>query len=297
MSQTTRTDLPIDRAQILKAAASMGFLGGGAHSGPRMMALLCNPEVSEREVASLIKKEPAVYARVLRVANSPYYGQPRSITTIERALPVLGLDAVRGIAAAACLDRTMVSGNLHCQVDVAALLNHSLGTAAAAESLASIRHHPLTADAFIASLLHNLGVVIQMQLDAPGIEAIIEIRRTDTVRDIRLLESNFAAVGHAECIAVVFEEWQLPDSLVAAVRHHHDPMAAPSGAHRNLAALVNLGAHLSLANGHTHTLEPAPTERNSQVLRQLELDEEDLDGIAVELPERAAKLRSALLAA
>ncbi len=296
MNQTTFANRDIDRGQILKAAASMGFLGAGAHSGPRMMAILCNPDVSQREVASLIKKEPAICARVLRVANSPYYGQTRSITVIEHALPVLGLDGVRGIAAAACLDRAVVSGDPRGSVDMKALLNHSLATAAAAESLAHIRHRPLAADVFIASLLHNLGVTIQMQLDAPGIEAMIAARRTDAGRDIRVLESECAVVGHEECIAVVFEAWQLPDTLVAAVRHHHTPMAAPE-IHRSMAALVNLGANLSLASGNTYTLEPARAERDVLAMRQLELGEEDLNGVAVELSERAAKLRCTLLAA
>lgn len=296
MVPTTFASPDIDRGQILKAAATMGFLGAGAHAGPRLMAILCNPGVSEREVVSLIKKEPAIYARMLRVANSPYYGQTRSISTIERALPVLGLEGVRGIAAAACLDRATVLGNPRGSVDMKALVNHSVAAAAAADSLAHIRHHALAADAFIASLLHNLGVVIQMQLDAPGIEAIIAARRTEPTRDIRTLELECAAVGHEECIAVVFEAWQLPDSLVAAVRHHHAPMGA-SETHRSMAALVNLGANLSLAGGNTCSLEPAPVERDALAMAQLELGEEDLKGVVVELPERTAELRGTLLVA
>jgi HD-like signal output (HDOD) protein len=286
----------IDREQILKVAASMGLLGAGVHSGPRMMALLCNPQVSEREVATLIYGEPAIYARVLRVANSVYYGQSRSVTTIERAMPLLGLDSVRGIAAAASLDRTVVLGGAGTKVDLQALLSHSLATAAAAESLARIGHRPLASEAFIAGLLHNLGVPVQIQIDAPGIEAMIQARQIDGTRDIRLLESESAAVGHEECIAAVFESWQLPDSLVAAVRYHHDPISAPA-AHRNMAALVNLGAHLALASGYTYPLEPAPGECSAAVMAQLQLAVEDVEGVAAELPVRAARLRSALLAA
>lgn len=284
----------IDREQILKVAASMGLLGAGAHSGPRMMALLCNPQVSEREVTAVIYREPAIYARVLRVANSVYYGQSRSVTTIERALPLLGLDAVRGIAAAACLDRTVALGRAGAKVNMQALLRHSLATAAAAESLARIGHRPLASEAFIAGLLHNLGVPVQIQLDAPGIEAMIQARQIDGNRDIRLLESESAAVGHEACIAVVFDSWQLPDSLVAAVRHHHDPMSAPEP-HRTMAALVSLGAHLALASGHTYTLEPASAERNRPAMTLLGFEEAQLDDLSTRLPEQVAKLRQALL--
>ena len=95
------TEEPVYRAQILKAAGSVGVLGGSALSGPRIMAALCDPEIQAREVCSLIAREPALCARVLRVANSAFYGHARSIATLERALALLGQDAVRGIAAAA----------------------------------------------------------------------------------------------------------------------------------------------------------------------------------------------------
>jgi len=122
------------------------------------MAALCNSDVSPGEVESLVLGEPALYARVLRIANSAYYGQARSITTLSRAVVVLGLDAVRGIAAAACLDRTLPRGWKHPLVDMNAVVHHSVATAAAAEALARIRHPDLAAEAFVAGLLHkNLG--------------------------------------------------------------------------------------------------------------------------------------------
>ena len=248
MESNARTKSPVDRTQILRAAASLGVLGTGSNGAPRIMAALCNPDVSSREVAALVGKEPALYARVLRVANSPYYGQSRSITTIDRALVVLGVDAVRGIAAAACLDRSLPRRGEDSVVDIKSLIRHSIATAASAESLARIRRPALAAEAFIAGLLHNLGIVVQLQLDAPGLQTMIKLREAGDVRDMRALELDCVVIGHEECVGVIFEAWQLPESLIAAARDHHDPMgAAPP--HRELAALINLGANLGLAGG------------------------------------------------
>jgi HD-like signal output (HDOD) protein len=284
----------IDRTQILKAAASLGVLGSGAHSAPRIMAALCNPAVSPREIAALVGKEPALYARVLRVANSPYYGQSRSITTLDRALVVLGIDAVRGIAAAACLDRSMPRRGEDSVVDMKSVIQHSIATAATAESLARIQRPALAAEAFIAGLLHNLGIVVQLHLDAPGIRAIISLREAGDVRDMRALELDCAAIGHEECVGVIFEAWQLPESLIAAAREHHDPMAA-APPHRELAALINLGANLGLAGGSTFGLESSRVARNAPAMACLGLDDAQLDGVAVDMPARVAALRSALL--
>ncbi len=285
---------PIDRAQILKAASSLGVLGEGPHSAPRIMAALCNPDTGTGEIADLVGREPALYARVLRVANSPYYGQMRSIRSVERAVVVLGRDAVRGIAAAACLDRTVPRIQKQSLVDMRAVLHHSLASAAAAEALARLRQEDLASDAFIAGLLHNLGIIVQVYLDTPGIQAMIALRAAGDRRSMRALESEHSNVGHEECIGVIFEEWQLPDCLIAAARAHHDPMGAPD-AYRSLASLTNLGATLGLASGSVFTLEPEALDRNVAAMGCLGLDDGHLNGIAELLPERVAELRKALL--
>jgi HD-like signal output (HDOD) protein len=283
----------IDRAQILKAAGALGVLGSSGAVAGQTLAILCNPAVTAREVAVLVNREPALYTRVLRVANSPYFGQSRAIGKLDRAIVVLGLDAVRGIAAAACLDRSVPRTREFSLIDTAALVQHSLATATAAASLARLRDAALAPEAFIAGLLHNLGIIIQIHLDRPGITAMIGERSRDPTRDMRTLENEWAVVGHEQCIAAIFEAWQLPEPLIAATRHHHDPMAAEEP-HRRLAALVNLGANLGLAGGHTFALEPAAVTRNAAAMQSLGLDDEDLDGIAFDLPQRVVELNRAL---
>jgi len=96
---------------------------------------------------------------------------------------------------------------------------HSLATAAAAEALARARHPEVAPEAFIASLLHNLGIPVQVQVDRAGWrQCWPHVRRRNT-RALLTLEAEHARVGHAECMAVVYESWQLPESLVAATRY------------------------------------------------------------------------------
>ena len=234
-----------------------------------------------------------MYARVLRVANSSYFGQSRAIGKLERAIVVLGLDAVRGIAAAACLDRSVTRTRDLSLIDPRALLLHSLATAIAAASLAGLSDSSLVPDAFVAGLLHNLGIILQIQLDRPGITAMISERRREPTRDMRALENEQAVVGHEQCVAAIFEAWQLPQSLIAATQHHHDPTAAAARDQR-LAALVNLGANLGLASGHTFSLEPAAVIRNAPAMALLGFDDGDLDSIAFDLPQRVVELNRAL---
>jgi HD-like signal output (HDOD) protein len=135
--------------------------------------------------------------------------------------------------------------------------------------------------------------VVQIHLDPQGIGAMISSSRLDPDFDIRSLESQYAAVGHEDCAASIFESWQLPESLVEAARHHHDPMAAPE-AHRDLSALVCLGARLASICGCGFVLEPRGPHWNGAAVAALGVSEEDLARAAAELPARVAELRAAI---
>jgi HD-like signal output (HDOD) protein len=284
----------MDRTLILKTAASAGVLG--AVGAQRIMKALCNPEISAHEVAALVGGDPALSLRVLRVANSAYYQQPRSITSIERALALLGTDSMRGIAAAACLDRIAIRSNKKVVVDMQAFVRHSQATAAAAESLAMIRHPALASEAFIAGLLHNLGTAVQLAIDPSGVESMAESLAVDPTIDIRSLEARLVAVGHEECGAVIFEAWDLPESLIAVARHHHDPSAAPD-AHRDLAALIDLSATAAHGAGFTFTLGPVPSICKPSSMSRMGLNQDEVAAVVDSLQERVAILTQALLAA
>jgi HD-like signal output (HDOD) protein len=296
MTSNSITTTAAERARILKAAAACGLYGSGLRQAPLIMAALCNPATSTAQVGALLVEEPVLCARVLQVANSAYYGQSRSVTSIERALAILGLDAVRGIAAVVCLNRTLSQRREGTLMDMSALLNHSYATAIAADALARLQHAPLSSVAFIGGLLHNLGVNVQIQLDAAGVERLIRQRGNGDRRDIRELEVECGVPTHADCVAVVFEEWGLPALMVGALRAHHEPLSAPQ-AQRDLAALIHLGATLALESGHTFALEPAAVSRDPRAIDSLGLSTEQIDSVVAALPERLAEFRKALLEA
>jgi HD-like signal output (HDOD) protein len=113
-------------------------------------------------------------------------------------------------------------------------------------------------------------------------------------RELSLLEADCVRIGHAECMAVVYESWRLPESLVTATRFHHTPLAAPP-AHQRLAALVNVGGALAVESGYAYSLEPTAVPAASEVLELLSLDTEQLLTVRKALPRRVMALVEALL--
>jgi HD-like signal output (HDOD) protein len=293
MSLPAPLTFEFDRSEIVRSAEALGLLGTGRQAAPRVIALLCQPQVTAREVAALIECEPALYARVLKVANSPFHGRRGAIRTLQQAVVLLGLDAVRGIAAAACLDRHLSVDRTIGALDVHAMVTHSLATAIAAEALAKARLPQRGAEAYIAGLMHNLGVAVQLRIEPAGVERLIARRRTEPGADVRRVEADSRIVGHEECIATVFECWGLPSAFVNAARHHHAPAEAPP-ADRDLAALVTLGATLATASGFAFALEPPDPTHDPMALQLLGIGREELEALTEVVPERVAALKEAL---
>ena len=281
------------RVEIRKVAGRLGLGGHGSTTGARIIAVLCNPGAMAAQVSTLITQDPSLCARVLKIANSPFYGRSRSITTIDKALVLLGLDAVRGIAAAACLDRTMKRRVRDGGLDLQAVLHHSLATAVAAESLAGMRQPSLAADAFTAGLLHHLGIVIQFDLSAKGLGDMVTARNQGDTRPIRELEIQAGIVGHEEFAALLFEEWQLPAAFISAARHHHDPAGAEAS-HRTLAALVGTASNLAISAGYAFSLEPHGRTDEQMPEGTLHFEPAEIEAVIAALPDKVQALVGSL---
>jgi len=265
----------ITDADIVRAATSLGVIGGDTHAAHRILAALCDPTLDARHVAEIIQREPGLAVRVLKVSNSAFYGSSRNIATLDRALLLLGLDAVRGIAAAACLDRSVARRSTKVAIDPQALTHHCVASAFAAESFTRQSRKSGPAEAFMAALLHDFGVPVQERLDSEGVMRLMEALQEESAAEPAVLEASLVQVGHSRCAQVVFEHWNLPPAIVLAVRHHDNPALAP-GPVRELTTLVHLGVQCALEAGFTHPLEP----RQARIPREPLLASLGLDGDA-----------------
>jgi putative nucleotidyltransferase with HDIG domain len=281
--------MAITDADIVRAASALGVMGGGPQSAHRILASLCDGNLGSREIAQLIQREPGLAARVLKIANSAFYGHSRDVSTLDRALMVLGLDAVRGITAAACLDRSVVRRGSKTAIDPDALVNHCVASAFVAEAMAKRSGRASPAEAFMAALLHDFGVPVQERLDPAGVAQLIAALN-DPAADAVALEKSLVQVEHARCGQVIFDSWQLPPGIALAARHHEDPAAAPGPA-RELATLVHLGIRVALDAGFTHPLEPRQFRLAAEpLLRSVGMEPDALAALAEGLSERVLLL-------
>ncbi len=275
-------------------------MAGGAGFAPTLLAALALPHADSRRVVAAIHNAPGVALRVLKVANSAFYGRAGQVDTLDRAVQVLGLDAVRTMASAACLDRVMPgtdsSGGGPSAAD---LLNHSLATAVLARDLAQMLLPGRAADAFLAGLLHDLGYRVVQQLAGPHAE---KCAGTGAAADAADGAAEGAADGaanraalafrwHGPCAALVFDSWNLPDWLARVVASHHRPAdAGPE--HEPLTRIVAAAEQWADASGHGLALEPlsdAPWP-----LPDVDPDSPALQALRQQWPQSLAALKLAL---
>lgn len=186
-----------------------------------------DPTSSASDLHQIVATDPALSARVLKVVNSAFYGLPRQIGSINRAISLLGLNAVKNIAVAASLGKIFRGGTGCASFEARELWSHSVATAATACLIAREIDSGSSDEAFLAGLLHDIGFMVALQYDrARFAEAFSSLDVDDSGaprNELLLQERQVFGVDHQDLGAVLCEKWKFPRTLVAAAAHHHDP--------------------------------------------------------------------------
>lgn len=177
-----------------------------------------NPETSAAEVGSLITQDQVLSAKVLRMANSAFFGMSRKISSVPQALMILGFDVVKGLVLTSSVFDMI-------QKSMAGLWEHSIGCAAASGAVAATLGRDDAEEILVAGLLHDLGKVV-LALNMPH---EMQLVREKVEHDqILFYEAENAVLDfhHGEIGQWLAEHWNLPERLAEPMRLHHNPERA-----------------------------------------------------------------------
>jgi putative nucleotidyltransferase with HDIG domain len=197
--------------------------------------LVDNPKTSASRLGKLISTDQALTAKVLKIANSPFYGFPRKISTIDFAIIVLGYDALKEIVISISLVSSLQK-RTEGSFDAKAFWDHAITTGVLARRLARDLGYRVSGEVFVGGLLHDMGISIIHRYFKSEYRRIEEIL-ADT--DLTGLEAEESVLGvtHADIGAWLAERWNLPGHLVEAIRLHHTPVGAE--VNKDLVALIH----------------------------------------------------------
>lgn len=190
----------------------------------QLINLVGDPATSARDISQLISADQALTAKILKVANSAFYGFPRKIATVQLAIVVLGFETVKNLGLSVAVLKRFHAGKAHPLFDRQQFWEHAIGCGVAARMLARKRDRKLEGEAFVAGVLHDLGKLILIEYFPDEFGEALELAHEELLT-ISEAEMKVVGVTHAEIGGWLAEKWNLPESLVQAITHHHDPMA------------------------------------------------------------------------
>lgn len=252
----------------------------------RLVQLAQDPEVEIDDFAGTISTDPALTSRILRAANSSYYGLANNVATVPRAVMVLGLSTVRMLA----LGFTLVQTMCHAQgpsFDYGEFWRRNLTTGVGARIIARRTRSADPEEAFVGGLLHGVGVLAIQGTIPREYAPVVAASRGDRAL-LRQLEQAQWETDHAEIGGALAETWALPPSLVAIVTHYIDPALAATE-YRELTRCVAFARHAAEACGNGPG--EAYREYLDRALQWYGIDEPAADALFVEIQHEAAQAR------
>jgi HD-like signal output (HDOD) protein len=239
-----------------------------------LMKAASRPNVSTKEVAAIVEREPAMTAKVLQLVNSAYFGLARRVTSIQDAITYLGLDLVKALTLTAQVFKSPDGAAIR-GLSLTALQKHSLLTARLAGAFASSPKQ--REEAFTAAMVHEIGQVV-LALGFPDRFPEVAQTRRDPQPPQYLIERELFEVTHAEVGAYLLGSWGLPFTIVEAVAFHHEPGLASTGDSELLTVV-----HVAAALAHRHAKDPVDAQPDMAFLESV--------GLAARLPEWEAIAR------
>jgi len=208
----------------------------------KVMAITANPESSANDLMRAILPDQSMCSAILKISNSAFFGIPREVKTIERALMVLGFDEVRNIVIGKALFAAFPRLNKNFKDSVNLFWQHSFTCGLVAKIIGEkLRYSP--SELFIAGLIHDIGklaMLITFPNEYPLLRELTEsVRVSNTSREY----ADFG-ISHDRVGMQLAERWLLPRQLTTAIGHHHDPQQAPD--HRHFPIFIQVADILSL---------------------------------------------------
>lgn len=231
---------PLVRQEVLKKAEKTASqMGPASVVVQKVLTVLDQPTSSAKDVEGVIRYDQTLASRVLRMANSAFYGFGGKISTISQAVVILGLNTLRAVLVAATANKMMNRKLSAYGLEDGEFWRHSVLTAIAAKLIAEKLKWKNPEEAFIAGLLHDLGKLV---LDGYLADKKDDFFNLLTNHGMRMDEAEMQLLGihHGTVGRKIAQNWNFPLPLQEVLAFHHDPKRSTES--KELCAVVGLAS-------------------------------------------------------
>jgi HD-like signal output (HDOD) protein len=235
--------VPLDLERLIRRVTEVPTL---PTTVARILEISGSESSSAADLAKVIYFDQALAAKVLRIANSSFYGFSRKVKTLEHATVILGFKDIRNMALAMSVFSSFFVKGTGSRFERHRFWEHSLGCGLGAKVLAEGAGLNKT-ELFVAGLIHDLGKVVLDRYHQDGFLEVLEVAHGQGL-SWEEAEREVLGYTHAEVAGTLLETWKFPPELVAPVSFHHHPW--DDGGHAQRSAAVHL------ADVITRSLQP-----------------------------------------
>ncbi len=247
-------------------------------------------ESSIGTLESKISLDPAVSAKIMRVANSAFYGESSKCTTLTMAISILGFHEVRALVTSLAYHQMMRAKSLSKYLSKSELWKHSLATAECAKILAKKVLPNEIEELYLAGLMHDIGFLALDVLMPNELDVVVKTALTEN-SPLHEIERDFYRWDHSDAGGALATKWGLPPVLSNTIRYHHRPLEAEKHLeHSCVIALANDVAHQCGFTNHANT---AIYETSPMILKIVGLSEEEIQPLKEEVVEKVTTVQSA----
>ncbi len=191
------------------------------NSVQRIVRLTSDINSSGKEIVEVIESDPVMTVKILKVINSPFYGLPKKINSIQRAVVYIGMNTIKNLALSVASIGVLNPKN-KAGFNTREFLLHALTTAAISKKLAERKGVPQTecSDYFVAGLLHDFGKVVYAEFRPELFKQALR-KSAEQQISLHLCEAEFIGMDHSQAGALLAEKWAFDQLLVEAINHHH----------------------------------------------------------------------------
>ena len=260
-----------------------------------LLKMAIEENVRVEDITTIIEADPATSARLLRVVNSAYRGLPGKVSSVNRAIVLLGFNGVRNALLSVQIFGMFGDKSSEDKGLMRELWKHSLAVGSAAELVAENTGGILPEDAFTAGLLHDIGKIALYSIGPEEYKSAVEKAAAEGI-EISEAEDAVFRVTHTAAGRYLAEKWGLPDALARAMyRHHETAQAADREDPAALAtAIVSVADDIVRRQRIGYSGTPESWESLEEVFGRIGLTGDNIQDILSHLVERVS-LRSAIL--
>ncbi len=241
----------------------------------KALGIIKDGQSGTKELGEIMSYDQALTSQVLKLVNSAYYGFAQEITSVSKALALLGMSQTRNIIITVAMKPMLTSNGGR------EMWKHSLRCAVACEYLADKVVVADSSDAFTIGFLHDIGKILLNICNVSAYHRVKEMVKNG--EDIIEAENSVFMTNHADIGFLLAKKWKLSVLLANCIKYHHDPLAS---------SMPEITTLVYLANAISHD-EIAPFDEKL-VKEQLGLEKNEIMAYREEILEKANTLFSNL---